>query len=467
MYFRRGAILEFGFADSRSMSRDAPQGRATYLITPFGRRGNYFVDGTRHTSRQQWLANLVLAPEGGHQMRFGLDLQRSSFDQFVFRHDYRVLRTDMSVARQVNFAGNPRQFKANFESALYGEDRWAVANGVLLEFGMRAEWDQVVRDVLLSPRLAAVFAPKRLPDTKFAVGWGVFHDALSLRTLTRSQDQVSLSMFFDPNGALRRGPVETAFLVDESALRVPRYRTLSASVERKLPWEIYGRAVYTRKGGRRGFTFVNELSQDAGLFQLQSWRNDRYDALELTVRRTFASQYEWVAGYTRSSARSDAVVEFSLESPVFGPQGPGPFAWDAPHRFLTWGWAPVPRRPWPGWLRKIVGESAVSYLVEYRTGFPFSAVDEDANLAGPPHARRFPAYFNVNLHVERKFRLLHYLWGWRFGVNNLTGSLNANTVNNNVDSPSFLEYGRGQARAFSVRLRLLGKTYTDQGGHGR
>jgi hypothetical protein len=224
-----------------------------------------------------------------------------------------------------------------------------------------------------------------------------------------------------------------------------------------LPGDLYSRTTYTRRNGRRGFTFVNGLSTEGGIYELQSWRNDRYDALEVTVRRTFASQYEWVAGYTRSSARSDAVVDFSLENPIFGPQGPGPFSWDAPHRFLTWGWAPVPRRRLPGLLRRIVGETNLAYLLEYRTGFPFTTVNDEGNLMGLPNSRRFPGYFNVNLHLERNFRLLHYLWAWRFGVNNITGSLNPNSVNNNVDSPAYLTYGRGQSRAFSVRLRFLGK----------
>ena len=457
IYFRRGALVEFGFADSRTVNRESPQGSDPYLITPYGRQGNYFVNGTRHASRQEWLANVSLAPRGAHQARFGVDLQRSSFDQFVKRHEYQVLRTDFSMARLVQFAGNQRQFKTNFETAIWGEDRWAIGDGVMLELGMRADWDQVVRDVLISPRLAAVFAPKWLGDTKVSAGYGVFHDTLSLRMLTRHQDQVSLSTYFYPDGAVRRGPVETAFLVNEANLNVPRYRTLSFGLERKMPFDFYTRATYMRRNGRRGFTFVNGHQAEGGVYELQSWRNDRYDAFEVTVRRTFASQYEWVAGYTRSSARSDAVVDFSLENPIFGPQGPGPFAWDTPHRFLTWGWAPVPRRHLPGWLRRIVGETNLSYLVEYRTGFPFTLVDDEGHIFGPPNSRRFPSYFNINLHLERKFRLLHYLWAWRFGINNITASENPNSVNTNVDSPAFLQYGRGQARAFSVRLRFLGK----------
>jgi hypothetical protein len=96
-------------------------------------------------------------------------------------------------------------------------------------------------------------------------------------------------------------------------------------------------------------------------------------------------------------------------------------------------------------------------LVEYRTGFPFGVVSEDGVLLGRPNSHRMPAYFNVNLALERQFRALHYLWAWRFGFNNLTKSGNPNTVNNVFGTPQFLTYGRGQDRAFSVRLRFLGR----------
>jgi hypothetical protein len=51
---------------------------------------------------------------------------------------------------------------------------------------------------------------------------------------------------------------------------------------------------------------------------------------------------------------------------------------------------------------------------------------------------------------------VHSLWAWRFGFDNITNSLNPNYVNNVIGSPQFLAYGRGQARAFNVRLKFLG-----------
>jgi hypothetical protein len=99
----------------------------------------------------------------------------------------------------------------------------------------------------------------------------------------------------------------------------------------------------------------------------------------------------------------------------------------------------------------------VAYLAEYRTGFPFTLVNEEGSLVGRPNQVRFPAYFNVNLHFERKFRVMGTTWAWRFGINNLTNSGNPNVVNNNVDSTAYLTYGRGQKRAANVRLRFLGR----------
>jgi hypothetical protein len=150
-------------------------------------------------------------------------------------------------------------------------------------------------------------------------------------------------------------------------------------------------------------------------------------------------------------------VDYSLENPIFSPQLPGPFAWDTPNRVHMWGWVPLPKRVLPSRFEWLFRATTAAYLVEYRTGFPFNVVDEEGFLVGRPGDRRYPNYFNVNLHLERRFRALHYLWAWRFGYNNLTGNLNPNVVDNVQGTPKFLTYGHGQARAFSVRLRLLGR----------
>jgi len=462
IYFAGGALVQIGFAASRGVRRDSPQGSSTYVISPSGRRGNYFVDLARRTDRQQWMADLFLPPfqaRGQHRLRAGADLQRSGFEEHVARHDYRVLREDGTTSRYVSFLGNGQLGRRDFESAFYVQDTWTLRDGLLLESGLRVDWDQIVRDALISPRVSVAWSPWGGNNTKIAAGFGVFNDALDLQALTMHQDQSSVTTFYSSGGVPQGPQVVTGFRADETSLKVPRARMYSLSVERMLPHGFFGKASYLRRIGWDGFTFAEPpggVVQPVVYYTLRNQRSDRYDALELSARRTFAGRFEWVASYTYSRSRSNAVVDYSLENPVFSRQAAGPLDWDMPHRFLTWGWAPVPARG-PAFLRRLLRELNAAYLVEARSGFPFSVVNEENTMVGRPNQRRLPYNFNVNLHFEKKFRLLHWMWAWRFGLNNLTNHGNPNVVNNNIDSPSFLAYGRGQRRAFNVRLRFLGR----------
>ena len=48
-------------------------------------------------------------------------------------------------------------------------------------------------------------------------------------------------------------------------------------------------------------------------------------------------------------------------------------------------------------------------------------------------------------------------WALRAGFNNVTGRDNPTGVNNNIDSPEFLTFGGAQGRAFTGRIRFLGR----------
>jgi hypothetical protein len=337
-----------------------------------------------------------------------------------------------------------------------------VRDGLTLEAGLRLEWNEIVRTFEPAPRISAAWSPAALKGTKFSAGWGAYYDAISLDLVSRQQEQTSLATFYLPGG-LVHGPVATNFIVDQQTLRAPYYRTTGLSVERKLPWNLYGSANFTHRGGSDGFAF-DSLTPVAGpdfydgaTYLLRNTRRDRYDAVTFSTKRTFAGKYEWFMGYTRSSAHTSAAVDYSLQNPIFSAQMPGPLAWDTPHRIHMWGWLPVPHKAGPGLLNFVTRSLTASYLVEYRTGYPFGVVDQEGFLLGRPNDHRYPNYFSINLHFERQFRAIHYLWAWRFGFDNITNNGNPNFVNNVSGTPQFLTYGRGQARAFSVRLRFLGR----------
>jgi hypothetical protein len=276
--------------------------------------------------------------------------------------------------------------------------------------------------------------------------------------LALAQEQVSVSTFYGPSGEITGVPVETRFVLRPQDLRLPRYALTSFSAERRLPWGLYGKVNLISRQGSRGFTFEdNVVSPSLNLYVLDNIREQRYRAEEFAVRRTFLSKYQWFASYTHSAAHANAVVNYSVDNPILTPQAAGPLPWDAPNRFLAWGWAPIEKTWFPRFLRPIVGETDLQLLADFRTGFPFSAVTETGNIVGPPGSLRFPDYATVNIAIERRFPFRGYLWAWRVGAVNALNRVNANVVNNDVDSPGFLTYGRGQARAVNVRLRFLGK----------
>lgn len=464
-YLAGGGLLDVGFADTRGYLRSLPQGDSLYEITPFGDTGNYYAGLDRHFYRQQITANLFLPIvhlRGAHLVKFGIDFERESFHERLMLHDYEVLDAANSVTRFVTFSGSPFEGRKNYEAAQYVQDHWTPRGNLTVEAGLRAEWNDVVRELEWAPRLSVAWSPHSLKNTKFSAGAGIYHDAIDLELTARQPNLTSLSTFYLPDGLIR-GPAPESFAVNESALSTPRYSIASAGVERKLPFEFFAKAGYMHRQTNNGFQFTApgaiftpELFNGAQ-FELSNGRRDRYDSVDFTLRRTFAGKYEWFLGYTRSAAGTSAALDYSLVNPIYGPQGPGPLPWDAPDRIHMWGWVPLPNRSLPSLLRFATRNTTLAYMAEYRTGFPFSVVDENGFLAGTPDSRRLTGYFNLNLHVERQFHAFHYLWAWRVGVNNLTNNGNPNYVNNVLGTPSFLTYGRGQPRAFTMRLRMLGR----------
>jgi hypothetical protein len=279
-----------------------------------------------------------------------------------------------------------------------------------------------------------------------------------LKILTLNQEQSSITSFYAPGGLPFGAPLETRFVSNPHELRLPRYAITSFSVERQLRWNIYGRLNLISRDGSHGLSFARRVPDPStNVYLLDNIEHQRYRAAEFSVRSTFLNKYQWFASYTRSEARSSAVLAYSIENPLLAPQSGGPLGWDAPNRFLTWGWMPVETKWFPRFLQPVVGETDFQLLADYRSGFPFTVTNEVGYLIGKPNGERFPDYFTVNIALERKFPFRGYMWAFRAGLNNVLDRQNANVVNSDFDSPEFMKFGRGQARAANVQLRFLGR----------
>ena len=449
-YFQGGELLETGVAFVQYGLGLTPAGTLPYFISPKTAGGNYYLFADTRARRWQGLANLYLPPKkwhGEHEVKVGIDTERLTYHADFQRMPISFLREDQTLSRYSVFSGGGNSIAYNLETSGYIQDRWLATNRFLLEPGLRFDWDQIIRSPLLSPRLAGTYVLDSHGNTKLSAGVGIVYDATNLLLVARPSAGQRLDYFFDTTGTQ---VVITTFSANTHTLQEPRYLNWSLGLEQKLPGSIYLKAEFLQKNGTHGLVYDTANGQSGGNFVLQNTREDRYHSFQLSLRRAFRHRYSVFGSYTRSSSRSNQVLDFNVDSPILSPQAAGPYPWDAPNRFLSWGLVPFFKLP-------IIHEFDIAYSLEARSGFPFNITNDLQQLVEPPGTRRFPSYLSLNLFVEKRFHAFGRYWALRGGLENITDHANPAVVNADINSPQFLTFSAFQGRAFTTRIRLLGK----------
>ena len=452
-FLTNGILLEVGLGESRFYSGVRPLGNQTYVVSPEGRSGNYFESARGWSSRLQGIANVITPAaqwHGRHEFRFGGNVERLTDEQFFQRHSYLVLREHKTLSRTVEFLGTPSFARSESAMGGYAQDRWSPTDRWLIESGVRFDWDGLVREARVSPRLASSYMLTRSGDTKLVTGIGLYYETMDLDSITRPLTGQRVDAFYiGPNQDFAQSLIVTSFHVNERNLKDPRFLNWSAGIERKLPGGIYSDVEFTEKRGHNGLTFINRcagpLNCFSGYFVSSSERRDHYDSVKVTLRSSFKGGHVILASYAHSVASSNAVLDFSLENPLFSQQAGGRLPWDSPNRFITWGLVPLKHG------------FDLAYSLDWRDGYPFNLVNQDQQLVGAPSSRRFPRYFCLNAALERRVQILGYQWDLRVGLDDLTNRTNPTAVNNVIDSTQFLTFGGFQRRALVGQVKLLGR----------
>jgi len=466
IYVAHGTLLEVGFAEMFTLLRMVPFGDGIYIITPTEKEGYNFINSTQHSRRGQFLTNLFLPTwhlAGTHQLKTGIDIDRLDYSQGFNRTGYDLYGVNGNLLRSVTFEGSGYLSRPSLTASSYVTDHWQVRRNLNFELGVREDWDEILRRWSWSPRTAVSYAPFASGSTRISAGFAVVYDPTIIQLFTRPQDQYTLTDVYSSTGALLLPDALSLYTVPNERLKSPLYRNWTLGLDHDFPHRIRASVSLHRKRGGDGFAYVDTLSSPIvaspeiasayhaayleQLFALTNAAHDNYDAAQVILHQNIGGRYEWMASYTRSRATSNEVLDPSLEQPLLiGPNNAGPLPWDSPNRFLAWGYLPT-------WLKNW----AVAYLVEDRTGFPFSIQKDTGALVGPPDSDRFPAYFNLNLYLEWRFHLRKYRFAIRGGLDNLTDHKNYTVVDNTVESPFFLNYYGTDGRHFVARLRWLGK----------
>ena len=477
-YFSSGQLLETGLAFNRYDLDQVPRGTEPYFLNPDTAGGNYYFRAQTQADRWQLYSNLFFKPldwHGKHQFNVGVDLDGLRYDFNFQRQPISYLRTVEQLppsgckvdpplpspcSRYSEFGGPGVDERHNGEFSGYAQDRWLITDRFLVEAGIRFDWDEILRDPLFSPRLGATYVLNQAGNTKISAGIGVFYDATPVFLFARPNAGTRTDFFYDATGMLTSGLVTSVFSINHASLKAPRYLNWSFGLEQKLGWQIYLKTEFIQKRGTNGlaYNWVNPVdlgppgvTDYVAIFQLQNGREDRFDSFEINLRRVFEKGHVITGSYVRSKTHSSQVLDFNVDNPIFSTQLPGPYAWDTSNRFLSWGFLPL------------IKGFDLGYSMEYRTGFPFYLVDNQRQLAALPGTQvipsflRFPAYFTLNTHLEKRFHAFGFYWAVRGGFDNVTSHKNYGSVNNDVDSPQFLTFSGFTGRSFTGRIRFLGR----------
>jgi hypothetical protein len=444
-------LIDFGVAADSETQDFYPQGTAPYVLLVNGTSGNFFERLHDHGTRVQGLLNVIAASRhwhGTHQVSVGANVAGLEFSQATTRGEIQALRADGTLVRQSTFVGPANPQATNTQAGGYAQDNWSLSKHFVLQGGLRTDWDRFTQSAMLEPRLSGNVLPFGDDNAKFSLGWGIYNAPLNLSVIEQSLDQQQMDVFFNSTGTAPAGsPAISQFVVPARGLRQPRFTTTSAGWQQKVRRNTIVNVALLARNGYHGFVYVDQNpAQTGGIFLLQDTRKDRYRAATLTVRHIFSEDTQVYGAYTRSRASTNQVLNPVLGSIFFAAQQPAPLAWDAPDRLLTWGWTPTH-----------IWKIQFSYFFEYRSGYPYSAVNLQQQLVGAPNSLRFPDYKNLNLALEKKFAFRGYLWAARIEAVNAFNWQNPNVVVNNVDAPNFGQFSGGQGRAFTARVRFAGR----------
>jgi hypothetical protein len=465
-----GAILTTLVQFTKFDSNAHGQGPLDMVITPTEIGGNYFNRWTRNSTEAEVSQVYQLAPKeywGRHQLQLGASYMRRTYSGTSFSHPVRLVRTDGSLAEQIDFAGLANLGATDNETALFAQDHWVFDRHLAMDAGLRFSTQNIGEPAAFGPRFGMVYSPGQRGKTIFRGGVGVFYSRVPLLAGDFISNPRRTVSFFDTQGALIGTPVtyENAYIqVKENGQQVVPSNHRLASTPFNLTWNfeadqeilphVVVRASYLFSRTFNEFTIdpLNVAGQPPSLL-LSNTGGSRYHEFEATARYRPSERVDVNFSYVNSLARGDlntlTAIYVPFEQPFIRPNRFGTLPSNIPNRFVTWGRFAL---PW---------QMTASPLLDIHSGFPFSAVDVLQNYVGAPNSLRLPRFASLDLKMTKDFHfpIVPWLSGHRLRLSvtiyNVANHNNPRDVINNVTSSRFGELLGNQHRFYDVGFDIV------------
>ena len=428
--------------------RTGGQGELPMVLTTTERAGNFFNSQERVARGWQWretLSGVVTGPGGAHFLKAGLDLERKTLSAWSRSRPVVVLGPGGETTRTIGFEGGDRLAAEGTDVAGFVQDRWQPREGLVVEAGLRADRDGVLRTTTVSPR-----AGVRASFGRVTVGGGVgrFVERTPLVAGAFESFESRTETWFGDRGTAIDGPTTYAPRLAGGRFDPARALTWHAEYHQRLTDALSVRAsVLDRRGS-------HELVVDpeAGPVPGQAWvtlddsGRSRYREAAFGVHYARASAITADVSYVRSSAR--AVISSlgayfaSLRDPIVREPQYGRADADVPHRVI-------------GQVRGQVGAWRASAVLELRNGLPYSAVDAWQDYVGPVNgAGRLRWYQALDLQVDRRVRIGKLRPAIGVQVFNALDRFNPRDVQRNAADPAFGSLYNSDPVRFRVMVRF-------------
>lgn len=424
------------------------QGAAAMQLLPETTNGDFFNHQHRETTTVQWVENVSMSRNwhgGLHLIKFGSDVMANDYNGTSDSAPVLVERSNGTLARRLDYAGPTAQQVHSVDIALFAQDRLQPSKRWYVEFGGRLDRDGIVEQVAASPRLGAALVLNSAATAVLRGGYGLFYERTpSVAGAFTAFEAATDTRFADDGITLIGRPALVAHQV--GSLQTARSSTWDIAYDHRLSprWALH--ASVLDRHGEHELTLDPVRDVNGEQLLMSSDGRSRYLQEEVGVHLTRGARMDISATYVHSSARENlnAFVNFysALLSPIVGQDAYAPAAADAPHRLFVRGQA----MPTTRWM--VVG------TFDWRSGLPYSVVNEDLEFVGLRNEQRFPTYVRTELGVDRRISLAHAHPWLGVRVANALSAFLPTDVQGNLDSPAFGSFYNSEYRQFRIHVRF-------------
>ncbi len=440
-------FTETTFEVNRYRTDATPQGRQPMELLPEQTLGNFFNRQMRSATSYQLIETLSGSARRGnvlHLFKTGIDVLHSQFSGTSASAPVLIRRTDGTLVRRLDFGGPTSQAWNSTDLALFAQDRLQATNRWYLEFGARLDRDGVIDRVNVTPRVGSALLLHDDGTSVVRGGIGLFYERTPSAAGAFDQYESALDTRFTDSGLAR--PAAQFVHTKSPDLRTSRSLTWDLAWDHRFDdhWAVHVASI--DRDGRHELLVTPVVSSTGAQLRLVSDGRSRYREAEFGLHYTLGTRVDLNATYVRSQARSDtnAFTNYfdSVQWPIVGENSYAPARADAPHRMLLRSRV----LPTPTWLLVVV--------IDWRSGLPYSTVDEALDFVGPRQGFRFPQYVRSELGLEHRFTIKRFRPWIGVRVDNAFQAWLPSDVQANISSPAFGTFYNSEYRQFRIQVRF-------------